>query len=152
MTIYLRYRNKKPYKKYIHLYYLHFSVLSSFQRFIPISAFYPYFSFRFQFPFPRFRFSVLSLPVYSAPVSAGVRRYSQAEVTCLAKFLELYLSITSLQKIYYTYLIFMLSCIVCSNLDVVPLEVYKFDIHAVSGQLYTFPIWPDLPPEETGAL
>jgi hypothetical protein len=42
--------------------YLHFSVLSPFQRFIPISAFHPHFSFRFQFPFPRFSFGVLSLP------------------------------------------------------------------------------------------
>ncbi len=74
---------------------------------------------------------VYNAHVYNAPVSAGVRRYSQAEVACLAKFLELYLAITSLQKIYYIYLIFILACIVkyvCNNLDVVPLEVYKVDI------------------------
>ena len=44
----------------------HFSVLSPFQRFIPISAFYPHFSFRFQFPFPPFSFSVLSRPCQGA--------------------------------------------------------------------------------------
>ena len=37
-------------------------VLSLFQRFMPISAFYPHFSFRFQFQFPPFSFSVLSRP------------------------------------------------------------------------------------------
>ena len=42
--------------------YIQFSVLSPFQRFILISAFYPHFSFRFQFQFPPFSFSVLSQP------------------------------------------------------------------------------------------
>ena len=42
--------------------YIQFSILSPFQRFILISAFYPHFSFRFQFQFPPFSFSVLSQP------------------------------------------------------------------------------------------
>ena len=37
-------------------------VLSSFQRFIPISAFYPHFSVLSPFQFPPFSFSVLSRP------------------------------------------------------------------------------------------
>ncbi len=36
------------------MFYPHFSVLSSFQRFIPISAFYPHFSFRFRDPVSAF--------------------------------------------------------------------------------------------------
>ena len=44
----------------------YFSVLSPFQQFIPISAFYPYFSVLslFQFPFPPFSFNVLSRPLH----------------------------------------------------------------------------------------
>ncbi len=57
-----------PFQRFIPIsaFYPHFSVLSLFQRFIPISAFYPHFSFRFQFPFLGFRFSVLSLPRFLA--------------------------------------------------------------------------------------
>ena len=40
----------------------------AFQRFIPISAFYPQFSFRFQFQFPPFSFSVLSQPEFSLQI------------------------------------------------------------------------------------
>ena len=40
--------------------------------FIPISAFYPHFSFRFQFPFPRFGFSVLSLPLFQRTVFLAI--------------------------------------------------------------------------------
>ena len=43
-------------------FYPHFGALSPFQRFTPFQRFIPHFSFRFQFPFPPFSFSVLSRP------------------------------------------------------------------------------------------
>ena len=51
-----------PFQHFIPILAFYPTVLSSFQCFIPISVFYPHFGFRFQFPFQPFSFSVLSRP------------------------------------------------------------------------------------------
>ena len=75
----------------ISVFYPHFSVLSPFQCFIPISVFYPHFSVLspFQFPFQPFSFSVLSRPVLVIGTSGYKFSFLANFSRILEKFLEI---------------------------------------------------------------